>query len=374
MAIPGTFQTYDLPTGIKLDVEDAIWLISPFDVPLQGGMGADGRTALSTDTCFETKVEWLDEVLLTPKTTVATAVATTTATLVNVAATTGVNFQTGDVVQVDGEQLQITAYGSTVDWFVVTRGFNGTTATTFATGDTFIGVGSALAEGSVPPSARAIDRTDRYNRTQIFGPVAVSVSGTEQVVQKYGLVSTEFDHQVGNRIKEQAITMEYALINGIPGAGSATVGRTMGGLNYWISTNVDSSSTALTDSVIMVQAQACFDAGGNPDRLLLSSKSKRVVSAIDSTEIRYGQNTNIRGQVVDFYDTDYGRVSVILDRWCLPNQAFLFSRDQATICTLRPLQFEMLAKTGDFTQGQVVGEKTLRFRMQSHSAKFTALT
>jgi hypothetical protein len=374
MAIPGTFQTYDLPTGIKLDIEDAIWLISPFDVPLQGGMGADGRTALSTDTCFETKVEWLDETLLTPKTTVASTVSTTTATVINVAAGTGINFQTGDVVQADGEQMQITAYGTTVDWFVVTRAFNTTTATTFAIGDTFIGVGSALAEGSVPPSARAVDRVDRFNRTQIFGPVAVAVSGTEQAVQKYGLMSTEFDHQVGNRVKEQAITMEYALINGIPSAGTATVGRTMGGLNYWISSNSDTASTALSDSAIMVQAQACFDAGGNPDRLLLSSKSKRTVSAIDSTEIRYGQNTNIRGQVVDFYDTDYGRISVILDRWCLINQAFLFARDQATICTLRPLQFEMLAKTGDFIQGQVVGEKTLRFRMQAHAAKFTALT
>ena len=78
MAIPGTFQTYDLATGVKLDVEDVIWLISPFDVPLQGGMGADGRTALSVDTAFEKKVEWLDEVLLTPKTTLAASVVTLT--------------------------------------------------------------------------------------------------------------------------------------------------------------------------------------------------------------------------------------------------------------------------------------------------------
>ncbi|MDE2022364.1 MAG: DUF5309 family protein, partial [Patescibacteria group bacterium] len=353
---------------------DAIWLISPFDVPLQGTFGADGNTALSQDTVFEKKVEWLDENLLTPKSTLATNVATTTFTTIQVAAGDGVKFQTGDVVLIDGEQLQITAYGTTADTFTVTRGFNSTTATTYATGDSVLGLGSALAEGSDPPSARAVDRTDRYNYTQIFGPVAVQVSGTEQVVQKYGLVGTEFDHQVANRIKELAIGFEQAIVNGIPSAGSATVGRTMGGFTNYISSNIDSTTTTLTDSAILTQMQACFDAGGNPDRFVLGSKQKRVVSGLDSSNIRYQQQTDTRGQVVDYYDTDYGRLSVILDRWCLVSQAFLFSRDQATICTLRPMQFEMLAKTGDSTKGQVVAEKSLRFRMQSHSARFSALT
>lgn len=374
MAIPGTFQTYDLPTGIKLDVEDVIWLISPFEVPLQGGMGADGRTALSVDTAFEKKVEWLDEVLLTPKTTLAASVVTLTQTTIQVAAGTGVNFQTGDVLQIDGEQVQVTGYGTTADYLVISRGFNGTTAVAYATGDTVIGIGSALAEGSAPPAARAVDRVDRYNYTQIFGPVAVQVSGSEQVVQKYGLVGTEFDHQVANRIKELSIQVEQALINGIPSAGSGTVGRTMGGFANYISTNVDSTTTTLSDSAILTQMQACFDAGGNPDRFILGSKQKRTVSGLDSSNIRYQQQTNVRGQVVEFYDTDYGRVSVILDRWCLTNQAFLISREQATIMSLRPMVFEMLAKTGDSVQGQVVAEKSLRFRRQTHSARFSALT
>ncbi len=374
MAIPGTFQTYDLATGVKLDVEDVIWLISPFDVPLQGGMGADGRTALSVDTAFEKKVEWLDEVLLTPKTTLAASVVTLTQTTIQVAAGTGVNFQTGDVLQIDGEQVQVTGYGTTADYLVISRGFNGTTAVAYATGDTVIGIGSALAEGSAPPAARAVDRVDRYNYTQIFGPVAVQVSGSEQVVQKYGLVGTEFDHQVANRIKELSIQVEQALINGIPSAGSGTVGRTMGGFANYISTNVDSTTTTLSDSAILTQMQACFDAGGNPDRFILGSKQKRTVSGLDSSNIRYQQQTNVRGQVVEFYDTDYGRVSVILDRWCLTNQAFLISREQATIMSLRPMVFEMLAKTGDSVQGQVVAEKSLRFRRQTHSARFSALT
>ncbi len=374
MAIPGTFQTYDLATGVKLDVEDVIWLISPFDVPLQGGMGADGRTALSVSNVTEKKIEWLDEQLLTPKSTLAAQVVTTTQTTIQVAAGTGVNFQTGDVLQIGTEQVNVTAYGSTTDYLVITRGFNSTTPVAFTTGETVIGIGSALAEGSDPPAARAVDRVDRFNYTQVFGPVAVQVSGTEQVVQKYGLVGTEFDHQVANRIKEQSIAVEQAILNGIPSAGSATVGRTMGGFAYYITSNVDATTTTLTDSAFMAQMQACFDAGGNPDRFVVGSKQKRVISGLDSTNIRYQQQTNTRGQVVEFYDTDYGRVSIILDRWALTNQGFLFSREQATLATLRPMQFEMLAKTGDSVKGQVVAERSMRFRRQSHAAYFNALT
>ncbi len=374
MAIPGTFQTYDLATGIKLDIEDAIWLISPFDVPLQGSYGSDGLSALSTDTCFEKKVEWLDETLLTPKTTLGAAIASTTTTIVQLAAGTGINFQTGDVLQWDGEQALITAYGSTADYVVVTRGINSTTAVAGASGDTVIGLGSALAEGSAPPNARAVDRVDRYNYTQIFGPIGVQVSGTEQVVQKYGLVGTEFDHQVANRTKEAFIAREQALLNGIASAGSATVGRTMGGMTSFITSNVDTTTTTLTDSAILVQAQACFDAGGSPNRLMVGSKQKRVISGLDSSNIRYMQQTDARGQVVDFYDTDYGRFDIVLNRWAAVSQLFMFEREQATISTLRPMQFEMLAKTGDSVQGQILSEITLKFRMQSHAARFSALT
>ena len=373
MAIPGTFQTYDLNVGIKLDVENLIRLIDPFDVPLQGGYGADGLTALSHDSVFETKFQWLDENLLTPKTTAA-ATAGTTATYFTLASGTGINFQTGDLIQVDGEQAQITGYGVTADTLVVTRGFNSTVAVTVATGDTIIGIGSVLAEGSDPPNARSKDRANRQNYTQIFGPVAVQVSGTEQVVQKYGLTGTEFDHQLALRVKEVNIQYELALINGIASAGSGTVGRTMGGLNSFITTNADTTSTAFTDSVLLTQLAACFNAGGRPDRLVTGSKAKYGLSGVNSSEIRYAQDTTARGQKVDIYVSDFGVTSLVMNRWCLVSQAFLFARDQATCSTLRPTQFEMLAKTGDSMKGQVVQEKSLKFRVQSHAAKWTGLT
>lgn len=373
----GTMRTYDLTAGVKLDVEDQIWVITPFDVPLLGTQGSDGRSAISQDTCFEKKVEWLDEVLLVPRGTLASTCNTADTYVI---VTTQINFQTGDVLILDDaansgvqEGVVVTGYGTTSNSLLVTRAFNQGVAGIHNSAVPVVGTGQANAEGADAGTARAVDRTDRFNWTQIFGPTVVQVSGSENAVQKFGLTGTEFDHQLANRIKEAFVSLEAAILYGQLLENTGTGQRTMGGFQYYITSNVDSATTSLTESALLTQLQAAFDAGGNPDRLVAGSKQKRNISAINSSNIRYAQDTNIRGQAIDYYDSDFGRQMVVLDRWCRTSDLFGFSRDQATVMTLRPLTFEMLAKTGDSAKGQVVGEKSLRFRRQSHSFQFTAL-
>ena len=124
----GIVKTYDLTTGLYLNIEPLIAILSPFDVPLQGGQGADGRSALSTDTCFEKKVEWQDETLLTPLSTAA-ATATTGQTYILVAAGDQIRFSTGDIVLVGAEYMRVTGYGTTTDTLTVTRAYAGSAAT-----------------------------------------------------------------------------------------------------------------------------------------------------------------------------------------------------------------------------------------------------
>jgi hypothetical protein len=77
---------------------------------------------------------------------------------------------------------------------------------------------------------------------------------------------------------------------------------------------------------------------------------------------------------VNYYDSDFGRLSLIMSRWCGIPDVFGFNRDQFELTTLRPMQFEMLAKTGDSMKGQIVAEKTAKFRRQQHAFRFSALT
>src|ERR1017187_767516 len=165
----GTQTTYNLTVGVKLNVENVIWTITPTDVPLQGTMGSDGRTALSSDTCVEKKIEWLDEVLLVPNSLTGAAATTgdTYITVTSAASNAGnLNFQVGDVILVDTEYVYVTAYGTTTNTLVTTRAYLGSTASAHSSGAVLKGVGQALPEGSDAGTARAVDRVDRYNYTQ----------------------------------------------------------------------------------------------------------------------------------------------------------------------------------------------------------------
>lgn len=380
MAITGTATTFNLTVGTMIDMEPMIALLDPFDTPLLNGAAASpsgtAESALSNESCFEVKVEWLDESSLTPRTVNGTAAATTGQLYVTVKAGEQKRFQTDDVILTPkGEYILVTGYGTTTDSLVVTRSFNSSTADTIASGDSLVGIGTATVEGADPQKARARDRTDRINYTQIFGPYAVTVSGTEMSVRKYGLTGNEFDYQMSNRTKEGAVALEQALIYGTQSITTTTGIRTMGGIAYYITTNSDTSTTTLTEAKLLDQMQACFDAGGAPDRILSGSKQKRTISAFTSAgTVQVFRTDGERGTSVDTFRSDFGLASVILDRWMRTQDLFIFNRDQAKIATLRPWNFKMLAQTGDAQKGELLCEKSLRFFAQAHAAKFTALT
>lgn len=376
MGQPVQFNTYDLTVGTIVDIEDMIHMLDPFEVPLLGQQGADGRSAISRGTCFEKQIDWLDEELLLPKAT-ASAASTTGQTTLTVTSGHEKRLSTGDILLTPAnEKIRVTGYST--NEITVTRSWASTTAATIASGAEVLVLGQALLEGSDPENPRAIDRSVRTNCTQIFGPTAVRTSATEQVVRKYGLSgTTEFDHQVANRTKEHFIQLEQAIQYGVLSAGSAgaTEMRTMGGFTNFIATNTSTTQT-LTETLILDQLQTAFNAGGRVDRVMCSPTVKRqlsgllglgVANTIPATTINDTPSSSSRGFVVDYYDSDFGRISILMNRWTRRADLFGWDRDQVELCTLRPTQFEMLAKTGDSVHGQIVGEYTLRFRRERHA-------
>lgn len=368
----GATTTYDLTAGIKLDIEDLIHQLDPSDVPLLGGAGADPSQSLPKESCFEKKVSWLDEELLTPRGTLGGA-ATTGDTELTLTAGDRVKFQTNDLLLIDDEYVRITGYSSGANIINVSRNYSGGAAG-HSSGATVVGVGSTLQEGSDPPTARYLDRNERYNLTEIFGPTKVEVTESDQAVAKYG-VASEFDHQVANRVKEQGVAVEQALIYGVRADSSGGKFRSMGGFLYWISTNVNTTTTSFSESAELAQLQALYEAGGVPDTLLVGPKQKRVASAwTSSTSVETMRSDRTRGNIVNVFESDFGTIMIKLNRWMRVEDAINFERAQASIATLRPMSFEMLAKTGDARKGQIVCEKTLRFRRQAHAGRFSALT
>lgn len=369
----GRVTTYDLTVGVPVDISDMVGQLDPFDTPLLGTYGADGRSTLAKGTCTQKKVEWLDDTLLAPRATTG-ASALIGATSIVLATADANKFGVGDVLLIGAEYLRVTAISADGLTLTVTRGYNSSTAAAIAGGATVVGIGLALAEGSDPEAFRSVDRAARYNMTQVYGPHKISMSGTEMIIPKYG-VANEWSYQLAKIVKQVAVSQEQSLLYGTRQEDTSGEIRMAGGLLYYITTNVDSSTTTITEAKLLDQMQAVFNAGGSIDRLVVGAKTKRVISAFTSgLTVNVNQGDKLRGQVVETFVSDFGAASIHLNRWCRTADAFGFSRDQATVKTLRPLQIEALAKTGDAEQAQVLVESTLQFEKERHAFRFSALT
>lgn len=376
----GLVTAYDLTVGRKVNMDEAIYVLSPLDSPMLTGMDSDGLSIIGSAPVDQIEFEWQDEEILTPRSTLGAASTTGDAFLTLSAATERLKFSTGDLLRVvkagATEVVRVTGYSvTTATILLVTRGYDGTSAVGYAGTETVIGLGTALAEGSDPEAARTADRATTSNYTQIFGPTLVHMSGTEQVISKYG-INNEFAHQTMRRTQENGISREQAIVYGRKTNSTTTEIRTMGGLDYYITTNVNSTSTELTEAHITVQQQNGFNRGGVWDRLMANPKSLVTINDIANT-------SRVRQEVTDWkrgrmpvmeFQSEFGVVTIVRNRWVHPWHAFGFSRENVTRRVLRPLILERLAKTGDSDKAQILCEEGLQVKGEEHMAKFTNLT
>ena len=380
----GKVTSYDLAVGVKINMDELIYMISPTDSPFINGIGTDGRQLLGSSPVDQQEFKWMDEELLIPRATVTdTGAAGAGATDVTVSTSDIYKFQVDDLITIgeadaavnaavkrvthvntDAGVLTLADWANSADW----------PATTAAHADTVICVGTALVEGSDPGEARSADRTIRTNCTQIFGPTPIHMSRSEQQVTRYG-VSDEFAKQVYGRSVENVITREQAYLYGQYNNDTSNKRRSTGGLNYHITSNTDTTTT-LTITALENLQQKCYNAGGMPDLLIANPASFATLNAVgDSGRVRTVIDDPRRGRVpVSSVFTEFGETQMLRNRWCHAETAFLISKDGISRRVMQPLVVEALAKTGDSDKVQIVCEEGLQVKGEQHMGKFTNLT
>ena len=380
----GKVTSYDLAVGVKINMDELIYMISPTDSPFINGIGTDGRQLLGSSPVDQQEFKWMDEELLIPRATVTdTGAAGAGATDVTVSTSDIYKFQVDDLITIGEADAAVNAAVKRVTHVNTDAGVltladwansDAWPATTAAHADTVICVGTALVEGSDPGEARSADRTIRTNCTQIFGPTPIHMSRTEQQVSRYG-VSDEFAKQVYGRSVENVITREQAFLYGQYNNDTSNKRRSTGGLNYHITSNTDTTTT-LTVAALEALQQKCYNAGGMPDLLIANPASFATLNAVsDSGRVRTVIDDPRRGRVpVASVFTEFGETQMLRNRWCHAETAFLIAKDGISRRVMQPLVVEALAKTGDSDKVQIVCEEGLQVKGEQHMGKFTTLT
>lgn len=365
----GSRTTYDSTVGVRLDVQDAIFMISPFDVPFLGSYGMDRGSILGSDETTSTKVEWIEDELV-PGSDALAATAITADTYITVDNRT--YFKTNDLIRIDDEYMRVTQYGTTAATLEVERSWGTPAAGQHSDNATVLILGTLPAEGSDPTSGINFQRTSPYNYTQIFQD-EVEVTRSEEKEAKYG-VSSEKAYQMAKRMKENAIKFERNIILGTRNQDSSGERRSFGGLDFFITTGVDSTTTVITETLLVNQLQNAFDRGGSVDILAVGGTQKRTISAFSNTLVQLTRDDQVRGSIVEWIDSDFGRIYMVLNRWVPTRFAFGLEKQFIDVVWFDRWFAEDLAKTGDRRQSQLVCEATMRIKNEKAHFKFNALT
>lgn len=259
----------------------------------------------------------------------------------------------------------------------ITRGYGGTSGETHADAVTWYIISQPRQEGQDAGNGEIDDSGEGTNYTQIFQR-DLKISGSIEAIAKAGGLAGIPD------INKQALIektinvkneMELAVVNGIKSAsgGSDTVYRTMSGLIELIDVsggNRYTTSTPISYKIFNTLGKAIRDDGGTPNLAILGTGLHQVISGWEYDKISKVRSDKQVGAYITSVITDLGDTVELCSTAGIPADVLLIV-DRNSI-ELKPLlgrgwNWEPLAKTGDATKSQLIGEWTL----EVHHAKYS---
>lgn len=218
-------------------------------------------------------------------------------------------------------------------------------------------------EGADVTTFQSSDRsTGDHNICQIIQK-AVSVSGTANAVNIEGIADL-FAHELNNRMIEAKRDLEHYLINGVYTEESGTTPRQMKGLvNFITEENTITKEDDPTLADLNAMAKIMKQAGTSSQNLvlLMDYNMTDVVSDLFADKTSYIGVTNEFGSPAKKINLTYGSCFLYTVDTMPVDTMVLANLDYLKFASLRPLQYQDLAKTGDSRKGFIVMENTLKF-------------
>lgn len=241
--------------------------------------------------------------------------------------------------------------------------------------------GNEYSFDSVTPPTRVGNYTQIFNKTFRF-------SGTQQAVDNAGNAEKR-THEMMKKGKALRKDIELSLLANT--ASTNTDPRRSGGLPTWITSNdsrgssgaeggfsggvttVETTGTqrAFSKALLDTVLQLVYDSGGDVTTVVTSSYNKGVFATFMSdsnvASFRYaaGKGTNTIIGTADIYESPWGAVKVQADRVMgtgatYARRVFVLDPSMVKWCSLRPIQEDEVAKTGDAENGVLIAEGCLK--------------
>ena len=256
---------------------------------------------------------------------------------------------------------------------------------------------NAVIEGNDATTTAAVPSVRLGNYTQISDKVP-RVTRTQRQVQSAGR-GDELDYQIMKMSKLLKNDMESALLaNNAKVVGSESAARELAGIESWLATNTDLGATgtaptgdgtdargtgtprSFAESQLKAVLSDCFDAGGNPDTIMVGSTIKQAMSGIVNGGAAGAAQRVVDGNsatvhtAIDIYVSDFGSLAVVPNRFQVQDSMLVLEMDMWAMATIADFEENPLAKTGDSDRVQILSEYTLEARNEAASGIVADLT
>ena len=298
--VTGTYSVYDAK-GLREDLSDIIYSISPTDTPFMSGIGKEKATAVLH--------EWQTDSL-------ANAVANN--------------------AQIEGDEI----------------GFSAPSATTRVNNRTQISRKSVIVTGTLD----SVSKAGRNNELAY----QISKASKELKRDMESSLTANNSPVVGDdsTARELAGLAGWIQQNNDAGAGGAN--GQVSGADVPGTARTDGTQRAFTESQLKNVIKKCWDEGGDPSMIMLGSFNKQVLSGFTGGSTRFDPAENKRlVAAVDVYESDFGAMTVVPNRFQRARDVFVLQPDMFATAFLRDFQLMDLAKTGDATKQALLAEYTL---------------
>jgi len=303
------YRTYEAK-GIREDLTDVIYDISPVDTPIMSSIGKGKAT--------NTNHEWQTD-SLSSATTANAAVEGADAT----AATMGPTVRLGNQTQIFQKTVQISGTLESVD----KAGRKSEKAYQLA---------KASAE-----IKRDMEAVITANQAKNAG----NASTARRLASLLSWIKTNTNRQTATTAGAD------------PSAADGTGTRT------------DGTVRTFTEAMLKDVVQKVFTSGGTPSLLVVPPAGKQKVSSFTGIAQHRINTTGTRDVTIlagaDLYQSDFGVLQIVPDRFMRNRDALVLDPEYAALSYLRPFQTNELAKIGDSERTQLLVEVTLEMRNEA---------
>ena len=298
------YDTYDT-TGIREDLVDVIYNVSPEDTPI--------LSAIARTTAKSTKHEWQLDSLATPATNAV----------------------------IEGDDATIDAMTAT------TRAFNYCQISDKVVA--LSGTQSAVdAAGRADEMAYQIAKKSKELKKDMeFDLIEpnVQAAGSATAARELGSIPTWLKT---NGDAGTSGTLSTGSGTDLPGSGT---------------------DRDLTEAILKTVIKEVYTSGGDMDMLVCPPSVKQVISGFNANTTRFGPaGDKTEYAAIDIYSSDFGDLRIVPNRVMATTDAkdvFILQRDMLATAYLRDFQIQDLAKTGDSEKKQLLCEYTLEVRNEA---------